>query len=151
MILRLPLLLAFACLAACSKEARDIGPSLPQTPPLGNGDPRIAAYQDNVYQVSQGGRYFSWYGCMGCHADDAPGARNLPDGRWRHGGGFAQVFTSIAKGHGGLDYGARIPTEQLWQLTAYVRDLPTHTPEKRRRLAVDQQAEPQGSTWSGPQ
>jgi hypothetical protein len=40
---------------------------------------------------------------------------------------------------------ARVPVEQLWQITAYVRDLSSHYPEKRRRLSLDQKAEPQGS------
>ena len=128
-----------------------IGPSVPQTPPSGDADPRISAYQKNVYQVSQGGRYFSWYGCSQCHTEDAPGALKLADGRWQHGGGFAQVYGSIVARHPGHHFQARIPVEQLWQITAYVRDLPGHTPEKRRRLLVDQKAEAQGSSWQGPQ
>ena len=139
------------CLCACSKEARNLGPSLPQTAPASGDDPRIAAYQDNFYQVSAGGRYFAWYGCARCHVESGAAALNLADDRWTHGAGFAQVFRSIAGGHGRLDYAAHIPAEQLWQLTAYVRDLSQHFPEKRRRAAVDQQAEPQGSHWTGPQ
>ncbi|THD34598.1 MAG: hypothetical protein E7773_14540 [Sphingomonas sp.] len=145
------ILLVAACLGGCTNEARTLGPSLPQTRPVGDDDPRITAYQDNYNQVSQGGRYFSWYGCSGCHTENAKGAANLPDGRWRYGGGFAQVFGSIADRHGRLAYGSRVPIEQLWQLTAYVRDLPQHYPEKRRRVQKDAQAEPQGLTWSGPQ
>lgn len=137
-------------LAGCQREARDIGPSLPQTSPRGAADPRIGYYQDNVYQIAQGGRYFSWYGCAACHGEDALGVRDLGDGRWRYGGSFNQVFASIVRRHGSLDYATRVPPEQLWQLAAYVRDLPQHTPEKRRRLSVDQVGEPQGQHWSGP-
>ncbi|MGR6329580.1 hypothetical protein ACU5AX_10985 [Sphingomonas sp. XXL09] len=137
-------------LAGCQREARDIGPSLPQTAPRGAADPRIGYYQDNVYQVAQGGRYFRWYGCTACHDEGASGVRDLVDGRWRHGGSFDEVFASIAHRHGPLDYAKRVPPEQLWQLAAYVRDLPQHTPEKRRRLSVDQVGEPQGRSWSGP-
>jgi cytochrome c oxidase cbb3-type subunit III len=137
-------------LAGCQREARDIGPSLPQTAPRGADDLRIGYYQDNVYQVAQGARYFSWYGCAACHGEGASGVRDLGDGRWRHGGSFDQVFASIAERHGDLSYAARVPPEQLWQLAAYVRDLPQHTPEKRRRLSVDQVGEAQGRTWSGP-
>jgi len=151
MIRGLPILLIAACLGGCTREARSLGPSSPQTRPWDDSDPRIAAYQANFYQMSQGGRYFSWYGCSGCHAENAKGAANLPDGRWRYGGGFSQIFGSIADRHGRLAYASRIPIEQLWQLTAYVRDLPQHYPEKRRRVERDAQAEPQGSTWSGPQ
>jgi cytochrome c oxidase cbb3-type subunit 3 len=151
MIRAWPTLLIVICLGGCSKEARNVGPSLPQTRPASDADPRIAAYQDNFYQMSQGGRYFSWYGCSSCHTETAKGAADLPDNRWYRGGGFAEVFGSIADGHGKLAYGSRIPVEQLWQLTAYVRDLPQHHPEKRVRVQRDAQAEPQGSTWSGPQ
>lgn len=136
-------------LSACSREARTLGPTPPQTRPLGNADPRIASYQDNVYQVAQGGRYFSWYGCAGCHRAGA--TEDLAEGRLRHGSGFADVFGVIADGHGALRYGQRVPVEQLWQITAHVRDLPAHFPEKRRRNAADQQAEPPGASWSGPQ
>jgi cytochrome c oxidase cbb3-type subunit III len=142
--------LAALLLAACGREARDIGPSLGETPPCGGSDPRIPYYQDNVYQVAQGGRYFGWYGCVACHGEGAVGVRDLGDGRWQHGGGFDQVYAAIARRHGALNYAARIPAEPLWQLTAYVRDLPQHTPEKRRRLAIDQVGEPHGRSWSGP-
>lgn len=151
-----PLLLTVAALGSvtlggCRQEARSVAPSVPQTAPASNDDPRISAYEGNLYQVSQGGRYFAWYGCSGCHTDAAPGVLNLPDSRWRHGSGFAKIFASIAERHGKLDFARRVPTEQLWQLTAFVRDLPKHTPEKRRRLEVDQKSEPVGPAWSGPQ
>lgn len=150
-MLRLLLLLAAAGLCACSREARPTGPTPQQTAPAGDDDPRISAFQDNAYQVAQGSRYFSWYGCAGCHAEGSRGVFALSDGRWRRGGGFAAVYRSIATRHGRLDYGKRIPIEQMWQLTAFVRDLPEHHPEKRLRLALDQQAEPVGAYWSGPQ
>lgn len=143
--------LGCALLAGCRQEARTVGPSMPQTPPAGDEDPRVSAYQGNLYQVSQGGRYFAWYGCSGCHTDQSPGVLNLPDSVWRHGSGFAQVYGSIADRHGKLDFRGRVPTEALWQLTAYVRDLPQHTPQKRHRLDVDQKGEAVGPSWSGPQ
>jgi mono/diheme cytochrome c family protein len=145
------ILLLAACLCGCSNEARNVGPTMPQTPPSGDDDARVSAYQANLYQMSQGGRYFAWYGCSGCHTDDARGVLNLPDSLWRYGSGFSQVYGSIADRHGALQFRTRIPVEQLWQLTAYVRDLPSHTPEKRRRLEVDQKAEPVGPAWTGPQ
>ena len=144
-----PQLIALA-LCGCSQEARDIGPSVPQTPPRSAEDPRIRYFQGNVYQVSQGGRYFSWYGCAACHGENAPGFRNLSDDRWRSGGGFDRVYGAIAVRHGDLRYGIRVPAEQLWQITAYVRDLPLHTPEKRRRIAIDQSGEAQADSWAGP-
>lgn len=141
-----------AGVAGCSKEARTLGPDLPATPPNGPADPRAAKYENNVYQVAQGGRYFAWYGCGSCHGSGAQGAADLGDGRWMHGGALDRVYASIAHGHGGAlaAYGDRIPAEQLWQLTAYVRSLPKLAPERRRRQDLDQTGEPQGRTWAGP-
>lgn len=144
------LLLTALAMSGCTGEARTVEPSVPQTPPGSDSDPRIPAYQGNFYQISQGGRYFAWYGCAACHDERGDPVRNLADGRWRHGGGFAAVYAAIVDRHGAAGYGRAIPPEQLWQITAYVRDLPTHTPEKRRRTSVDQAAEPQGAAWQGP-
>ena len=106
-------------------------------------------FEGNAYQVAQGGRYFAWYGCGGCHADGAQGALDLGDGQWRRGGAFDRVYAAVADGHGGAGAG-RIPVEQSWQIAAYVRSLKDLQPAKRRRQDLDQQAEPQGAHWSGP-
>lgn len=42
-------------LCGCSKEAREVGPTVPQTAPIGERDPRIPYYQDNFWQIGQGG------------------------------------------------------------------------------------------------
>jgi cytochrome c oxidase cbb3-type subunit 3 len=138
-------------LAACGKESRVVGAEPPQTPPIARDDPRVPTYQGNVYQVAQGGRYFTWYGCGACHGLEAKRAPSFTDGRWRHGDAFEQVYAFIDHGHGGLPVadGRTIPVEQLWQITTYVRDLALQTPEKRHRQDVDQQGEPQGKTWTG--
>ncbi|HET8613159.1 MAG TPA: hypothetical protein VFL92_10375 [Sphingomonas sp.] len=139
-------LLLLAALAACSREERSFRTTAAQTAPEGPDDPRIPFYQGNLYQVSQGGRYFSWYGCGGCHGEKAQGVLKLSDNAWKHGGNFDQVYRSIA-GHA---EGPRIPPEQLWQITAYVRDIHGHTAAKLRRQDLDQKGEPTGDSWSGP-
>ncbi len=145
-------LMSVVALAGCSAQSRSIGPDVPQTEPLGAQDPRAARYERNAYQVAQGGRYFTWYGCGVCHGSDASAPLNLNDKLWSHGSDLDQVFRYIARGHAGAlaTYGERIPTEQLWQITAYVRTLPQLKPEKRRRQDVDQAGEAQGSGWTGP-
>lgn len=151
--IRLPCLaLCVLALAGCGGESRTVGPDLPQTAPISGQDPRAARYERNVYQVAQGGRYFTWYGCGGCHGGDAKGVLNLGDKIWAHDDDLDQVYAFIARGHPGdlARYGERIPTEQLWQITAYVRNLPRLTPERRRRQDVDQTGEPRGSNWPGP-
>jgi cytochrome c oxidase cbb3-type subunit 3 len=137
-------------LAGCGAEKRPAGPDQPQTPPNGPGDPRIAAFEANKYQVGQGGRYFSWNGCGACHGTDAAGVQALGDNVWRRGGAFDQVYRSITEHPGEMPgYGETIPVQQLWQITAFVRSLKDLPPAKRHRQDVDQAGEPQGSNWSG--
>lgn len=135
----------------CSKEYRDLGPEQPQTAPRGPGDPRAAYFEGNSYQVSQGGRYFSWYGCAGCHGDAASGARDLAADMRQRPAMFDRVYAAIAD-HPAVPYRyrERIPIEQLWQITAYVRSLKSLGPERRHRQNLDQAGEPQGTNWSGP-
>jgi mono/diheme cytochrome c family protein len=138
-------------LSSCSGENRALGSDQPQTPPHGADDPRAAKYEMNAYQIAQGGRYFTWYGCSACHGTGASGVRNLEDTQWRYGGAFDQIYSSVAQGRGANmpAYGARIPVEQIWQITAYVRQLQNTQPEMIRRQDLDQQGEPQAGNWSG--
>ncbi len=84
--------LAIATLVAgCGRERRSLAADQPQTPPTGAGDPRAPRYEKNAYQISQGGRYFTWYGCAGCHGAGAEGVKNLAKPQPRH-GDFDQVY-----------------------------------------------------------
>ena len=145
-------LLLVLTLCACTAEQRSTGPEQPQTPPNGPLDTRIAFYENNASQLGQGGRYFSWYGCNGCHADGVQGPLDLNDRRYRRGGNFYQVYTAIADGHPAIkpSYRDLIPTAQLWQITAFVRSLPSLPAAKRKRQDVDQVGEPQAKQWTGP-
>jgi mono/diheme cytochrome c family protein len=145
-----PLLMLALLMGACSKEVRTLDSDQPQSAPTGAEDPRATRFEGNAFQVSQGGRYFTWYGCGACHAQGAQGVLNLADGRWRHGGSVDAVYASVARRHGRYRYGERIPAEQLWQLTAYVRQLTTLQPDRRRRQDIDQRGEPQATAWTGP-
>lgn len=138
-------------IAACTKESRTLGPDQPQTPPNGPADPRAKYFESNDYQVSQGGRYFTWYGCGSCHGDSAKGPLDLAGDQQRQPASFDRLYAAIAQGHVryGTDYGAKIPTAQLWQITAYVHELASLKPERRRRQDLDQAGEPQGATWPG--
>lgn len=133
-------------LSSCSQESRALGPDQPQTAPRAAHDPRAPGYDGSAYQIAQGGRYFTWYGCGGCHGADATGVRDLK----AYGGGVEQVYLAIVQRHGRADYGARVPVEQVWQIAAYVRELGRTDPTKRRRQDLDLSGEPQGNSWSGP-
>ena len=138
-------------LTACGREVRDDTLS-PRTVPAGEDDPRIVYFDRNAYQIAQGGRYATWYGCLSCHGQGAQDGLNLGDAEWRHGGSFNEVYRTIAEGHPQPlpRYGERIPVQQLWQITAYVRNLESFGAERIRRQSFDQAAEAQGSQWSGP-
>jgi cytochrome c oxidase cbb3-type subunit 3 len=132
--------------ASCSKEARTLASEQPQTPPTSVNDPRIPAYADNVYQISQGGRYFTWYGCGVCHA---PGAKGGTSGRFpSQARSLATVYRSIANSHA-TRHGDKIPIEQLWQISAYLLDRAKTDPAKTRRADMDGRGEPQGDAWQG--
>jgi cytochrome c oxidase cbb3-type subunit 3 len=145
-------LLLVLWLSACTAEQRSTGPEPPQTPPNGPLDARVAYYENNASQLSQGGRYFSWYGCNTCHVDGVQGPLDLNDGRFRRGGNFDQVYAAIADAHTAMkpSYRDLIPTAQLWQITAFVRSLPSLPAAKRKRQDVDQVGEPQFEQWTGP-
>ena len=144
-------LLAAAGLCACEAEKRPLGPSPPSSPPISASDARTSQYQDSAFQVAQGGRLFGWYGCQSCHGETAKGAANLYDDSWENGGSVDQVYASIAKGRpdGMPAYEARVASEQIWQLTAFVRDLHKIPLPKLHRQTLDQAGEPQGTQWSG--
>jgi cytochrome c oxidase cbb3-type subunit 3 len=145
MLLLVPILLAGA---SCSKEGRTLASNQPQTPPTGAGDPRIPVYTNNVYQVAQGSRYFTWYGCAACHGGNAGEATNLDDDHWQHGETLDAVYGFVSDGHA-VEYRDRISVEQLWQISAYVLDRAKTAPAKTRRADMDGKGEPQGDQWNG--
>jgi cytochrome c oxidase cbb3-type subunit 3 len=136
---RARILLPLALLAgACSAEQRSLVAQQPFSAPLGPKDPRIPAIMSNHYQISQGGRYFTWFGCSGCH--DGAGRD------WPRSKRFDQIYAAM--GHNQFD--RLIAPEQRWQLAAYAATLPKLDPARQRRQAVDQRGEPSAAAWRGP-
>ena len=129
-------MIVLAC--GCSAEQRTLVAPQPTSAPTGPSDPRIAAIKDNFYQISQGGRYFSWYGCTNCHGE--------PNAGWPPRLPFVTFYGRI--GHKGYD--RKVPAEQRWQISAYLNSLPTTDAAKRHRQAVDQKGEPTAERWQGP-
>lgn len=145
------LLLCVLAVAACAPEKRQLTPTSPLSDPTGPTDPRAALFEHNSWRVSEGGLYFTLYGCGSCHGGTAKGVLALDDDSWRYGGSLRDVFLSIADGRaGGMPaYRSRMPQEQLWQVTTYVRQLHKMEPAARRRQDADQQGQPTGDTWNG--
>jgi cytochrome c oxidase cbb3-type subunit III len=81
--------------------------------------------QSNV--LADGRRLFLWFNCYGCHGGRAGGGMgpSLRDGEWMYGSKDQDVFNSIAEGrpHGMPAWGTKLPVEELWKLTAYIKSL----------------------------
>lgn len=128
-----------ACFAGCQREDRQFQ-SPPsgstavnsiQMPPLHAGNapplPPVAnAYQENAYAMAQGQRLFTAYNCNGCHANGGGGSGPaLMDDVWIYGSAPQNIFATIVEGrpNGMPSFRGRIPDDQVWQITAYVRSL----------------------------
>ena len=156
---RVVLLLAFACMASCKREARKVGES--PSPPRGvavlapdsglfaSTDTTLRAVRDslphivdstdvyggNAYGTSEGKRLFAWMNCSGCHANGGGGiGPALMDAEWRYGGAPSEIYQTIVSGrpNGMPAFGNRLNTQQVWQLVAYVRSMSAQTPKWAR-------------------
>jgi len=114
-------------LTACEREERRFEPPSPgarvKTEQRAS---MIASYERNAYAVATGKRLWTWYNCNGCHAyGGGASGPALIDDVWIYGGDALSIYTTIAEGrpNGMPAYGGRVPEDQLWQLTAYVRSL----------------------------
>jgi cytochrome c oxidase cbb3-type subunit III len=89
-------------------------------------DPRAAAYYDNAEAVNTGKRLFGQYNCSGCHSNGGGGmGPSLMDDEWIYGGRLEQIHQTLVEGrpNGMPAWGGKIPDQQLWQLSAYVRSM----------------------------
>lgn len=84
-------------------------------------------YAGDAKSAKQGEALFSSMNCDGCHGGGATGwvGPSLADGRWRYGGGDAEIFQSIYYGrpHGMPAFGGIANTEATWKLVTYVQSL----------------------------
>ena len=89
-------------------------------------------YENDAYNLSQGKRLYTWFGCPACHGDGrgAQGPSFL-DGWWLYGPEMVSIVASIRDGrpHGMPPFRERIPIEQIWQLAGYVRSIGSYTPQ----------------------
>ncbi len=86
-------------------------------------------YALNSQARADGRRLFNAYNCSGCHGDHAGGGMgpSLRDESWIYGGRDANIFASIAEGraNGMPAWGVKLPDEDMWKLTAYIRSMRT--------------------------
>jgi cytochrome c oxidase cbb3-type subunit 3 len=89
-------------------------------------DARAAAYYNNADAVNTGKRLFQQYNCSGCHSNGGGGmGPDLLDDVWIYGGRLEQIHQTLVDGrpNGMPSWGGKVPDEQLWQLSAYVRSM----------------------------
>ena len=56
-------------------------------------------YESNAYDLSEGKRLYSWFGCKACHSDGQGGAGPaFLDGWWYYGPEMVSIFASIRDG-----------------------------------------------------
>jgi cytochrome c oxidase cbb3-type subunit 3 len=89
-------------------------------------DVRAAPYYGNADAVITGKRLFQQYNCSGCHSNGGGGmGPDLLDDVWIYGGRLEQIHQTLVDGrpNGMPSWGGKVPDEQLWQLSAYVRSM----------------------------
>jgi cytochrome c oxidase cbb3-type subunit III len=128
-------------LAGCQREERE----LRLDPPLGAALDGVALmpngiagappevyfaldrpYETNAYDLSQGKRLYSWFGCKSCHGDGRGGTGpSFLDGWWYYGPEMVSIFASIRDGrpHGMPAFRDKMTTDQIWQLAGYVQTI----------------------------
>jgi cytochrome c oxidase cbb3-type subunit 3 len=83
-------------------------------------------YESTAYDLSQGKRLYSWFGCSACHGDGrgAIGPSFL-DGWWLYGPEMISVVASIRDGrpHGMPPFRDKMTIDEIWQLAGYVRSI----------------------------
>jgi cytochrome c oxidase cbb3-type subunit III len=132
-------------LVGCERESRKFSdPSLSATPlnplsqseihPGGRAPPHDTGspYDYNAYAIAQGKQLYEWFNCTGCHAQGG-GAIGpaLMDDKWIYGSAPENIFATIVEGrpNGMPSFRGKIPTQQVWQLVAYVRSLSGQLPK----------------------
>ena len=137
--------LLFAALAVaisgCGKESRSAnadagGGQMAEVPHLVGPLPGPAEAMpvanplgENPDARQKGSWLFVHFNCSGCHGGHAGGGMgpSLRDDVWIYGGNPSDVFDSIVSGraHGMPAWGTMLPSEQVWQIVAYIETLDT--------------------------
>lgn len=93
--------------------------------------PLLSPYQENAYGIAEGKRLFVAFNCNGCHAHGGGGiGPPLMDEKWIYGYEPDQIYSTIAQGRpdGMPAFGSKVPSQQIWQLVAYVQALGMQVP-----------------------
>jgi cytochrome c oxidase cbb3-type subunit 3 len=141
----LPLfLLVLLAAASCEREARRYLETPAGVPPPGwtkvsglepglppAGDAASSPYRENAWGIAEGKRLYSAFNCNGCHAQGGGGiGPALMDAKWIYGSQPDQIYSTVSEGrpNGMPAFGRMIPSQQIWQLVAYVQTLGMQVP-----------------------
>lgn len=109
---------------------------VPQTPLRPGGAvadvPKLSPYQENAYGLAEGKRLYGAFNCNGCHMNGGGGiGPALMDDKWIYGADPEQIYSTIIEGrpNGMPAFGARVPSQQVWQLVGYVQSLSGQVPQ----------------------
>jgi len=109
-------------------------------------DANLVALTDPA-DIEKGKELFASKTCTACHLADAGGSigPNLTDEYWILGGGFKNIFNTIAKGgrpgKGMIAWEATISQKERQQLTSYILSIQGTTPAAPKA--------PEGEVWKG--
>jgi cytochrome c oxidase cbb3-type subunit 3 len=89
-------------------------------------------YENNAYNLAQGKRLYTWFGCSACHGDGQGGSGpSFVDGWWLYGPEMVSIVSSIRDGrpHGMPPFRDKMAIEQIWQLAGYVETMGAYVPK----------------------
>jgi cytochrome c oxidase cbb3-type subunit III len=130
-------------LAGCEREQRRLieepgASNLPKSIALSTlqpGTPTPAVegpYDYNAHAIAQGKQLYEWFNCTGCHGQGGGSiGPPLMDEEWIYGEQPQNIFATIVEGrpNGMPSFRGRVPTQQVWQLVAYVRSMSGQLPK----------------------
>ena len=83
-------------------------------------------YESDAYNLGQGKRLYTWFGCQDCHGDGrGKTGPSFLDGWWLYGPEMVSIVSSIRDGrpHGMPAFQQKMTIEEIWQLAGYVQTI----------------------------
>ena len=83
-------------------------------------------YEITAFDLAQGKRLYSWFGCSGCHGDGRGGrGPSFIDGWWLYGPSMVSIVASIRDGrpHGMPAFKDKMTADEIWQLAGYIKSM----------------------------
>jgi cytochrome c oxidase cbb3-type subunit 3 len=87
-------------------------------------------YETTAFDLGQGKRLYSWFGCFACHGEGTGGkGPSFIDGWWLYGPSMVSIVASIRDGrpHGMPAFKNRMTSDEIWQLAGYLKSLGAYT------------------------